>query len=152
MSSTANRQSGFILLRELVAVLHGGLNDTHFLFVPLMKASLASGTPSPASTKKGHKPINNLIQSHPPDPFRCNRNRRNGNLDPTPQSPHAAAHILAIYHAVLERVKVANLDILDWECSILALSTLFAETYKDLPRAGSGCCCDSVADGRRYMR
>ncbi|KAI9488039.1 armadillo-type protein [Zychaea mexicana] len=41
--STQTRQIGFILLRELVTVLHGGLSNEIELFIPAIESSLATG-------------------------------------------------------------------------------------------------------------
>ncbi|KAJ3288946.1 Cullin-associated NEDD8-dissociated protein 1 [Rhizoclosmatium sp. JEL0117] len=184
--SVQTRQSGFVLLKELVSVLHGGLDDTIALFVASIEASLASGNAS--SSGKGPKPINNLnlkievleflkvaLTLHNADVFTKHFAKLvppvlaaiNGkfykvtsdalvvavelvkairpipaveaSLDtmevtvPAPKAPKAGEHILNIYKAVLDRVKVADLDIEVKERSIIALSTLIAQTYDFLP-------------------
>ncbi|KAI9351335.1 armadillo-type protein [Obelidium mucronatum] len=184
--SVQTRQAGFILLREVVIVLHGGLDEHLGLFVASIEASLASGTTT--SSKSGPKPINNLnlkievleflkvaLNVHQADVF----TKHFGNLVhpvlaaingkfykvtsdallvavelvkvlrpiptattaagamdvviPTPKTPKAGEYLSNIYKAVLERVKVADLDIEVKERSILALSTLIAQAYDFLP-------------------
>ncbi|KAJ3030650.1 UNVERIFIED_CONTAM: Cullin-associated NEDD8-dissociated protein 1 [Siphonaria sp. JEL0065] len=184
--SVQTRQAGFVLLRELVTVLHGGLDDSIGLFVASIEASLASGNTS--TSKSGPKPINNLnLKIEVLDFLKVALSLHNANVFtqhfgqlvppilaaingkfykvtsdalvvavelvkairpipsaaasvaamevsvPAPKSPKAAEYIANIYKAVLDRVKVADLDIEVKERSIVALSTLLAQTYDFLP-------------------
>ncbi|KAJ3137637.1 Cullin-associated NEDD8-dissociated protein 2 [Physocladia obscura] len=184
--SVQTRQFGFVLLKELASVLHGGLDDNFGLFVASIEASLATGTIG--LSKSGPKPINNLnlkievldflkiaLASHKPEifakyfaklvsPIVASINGKFykvtsdallvsvelvkalrpiptasaslGAMEITPlppKTPKATDYILEIYTAVLNRVKVADLDIEVKERSISALGTLLAQASDFLP-------------------
>ncbi|KAI8610491.1 armadillo-type protein [Chytriomyces sp. MP71] len=182
--SVQTRQYGFILLRELVTVLNGGLDETLGLFMASIEASLATST---AGRKSGPKPLNNLnlkievldflkvaLALHDSDVFTQHLEslvppvlaaisgkffkvtsealvvavelvkviRPIPELDstptmdilvPAPKAPKAAQYIANIYKTVFDRVKVADLDVEVKERSIVALSTLLAQTADFLP-------------------
>ncbi|KAI8848426.1 armadillo-type protein [Chytridium lagenaria] len=146
--SVQTRQTGFILLKELVVVLEGGLDSRIGLFVGAIETSLAKST---GASDKGVNNPNLKI-----DPSRSSRRQRGQgqvykitseallvvvqllkvirplpasadasvDLIPPSISSEASAHVNLIYTTVLERLKTTDVDLEVKERSITALGTV----------------------------
>lgn len=55
--STQTRQIGFHLLRELIIVLHGGLEDQIELFVPVIESSISTSGSASADAQQQHQQV-----------------------------------------------------------------------------------------------
>ncbi|KAJ3353748.1 Cullin-associated NEDD8-dissociated protein 1 [Entophlyctis luteolus] len=184
--SIQTRQTGFLLLTELVSVLPGGLNDCFGAFMPSIEASLHGGTSG--ESRKAPKYLNNLnlkVQvldflrvvfcSHDSSVFtkhydqilppllasvtgkfykvtseallvvvevvKTIRPVPSGipalqSMDvtvPLPSIPNASNYLVDIYHSVISRVKLNDLDVEVKGRSIVALATLFSHAADYLP-------------------